>query len=122
MHSGIKGQKWGERRYQNPDGTLTPAGKAHYRQMNKLAKKEAKEMARASMFYGEGAGTRRKLIKAKVEENMKDEMYAEAFTKWSAKQDMGEHADKAVAERKRKDAAKEAKRLTKKAANLMLYV
>ncbi len=29
-HFGIKGQKWGIRRYQNPDGTLTPAGKARY--------------------------------------------------------------------------------------------
>lgn len=29
-HHGIKGQKWGVRRYQNPDGTLTPEGKARY--------------------------------------------------------------------------------------------
>jgi hypothetical protein len=29
-HFGIKGMHWGIRRYQNPDGTLTPAGKKHY--------------------------------------------------------------------------------------------
>jgi len=29
-HHGITGQKWGVRRYQNSDGTLTSAGKARY--------------------------------------------------------------------------------------------
>ncbi len=29
-HFGIKGMKWGIRRYQNEDGSLTPAGKARY--------------------------------------------------------------------------------------------
>lgn len=34
-HYGIKGMKWGVRRYQNKDGSLTPAGKAQERNANK---------------------------------------------------------------------------------------
>lgn len=30
QHWGVKGQKWGRRRYQNEDGTLTPEGKLRY--------------------------------------------------------------------------------------------
>lgn len=30
QHHGIKGMKWGRRRYQNADGSLTPAGKKRY--------------------------------------------------------------------------------------------
>ena len=30
MHYGVKGMKWGVRRYQNEDGTLTPKGKQKY--------------------------------------------------------------------------------------------
>ena len=30
MHYGVTGQKWGVRRYQNPDGSLTPEGRQHY--------------------------------------------------------------------------------------------
>lgn len=30
MHYGTKGMKWGVRRFQNPDGTLTDEGRRHY--------------------------------------------------------------------------------------------
>lgn len=30
QHSGIKDMKWGRRRFQNPDGSLTPAGRLRY--------------------------------------------------------------------------------------------
>lgn len=30
QHHGVKGMKWGRRRYQNKDGSLTPAGKKRY--------------------------------------------------------------------------------------------
>ena len=32
QHAGVKGMKWGVRRYQNKDGSLTPAGKKRYDQ------------------------------------------------------------------------------------------
>lgn len=35
-HHGIKGMKWGVRRYQNPDGTLTAAGKKKYGDPDRL--------------------------------------------------------------------------------------
>lgn len=41
-HYGVKGQKWGIRRYQNKDGTLTAAGKKHvndYRTKQEMRKK-----------------------------------------------------------------------------------
>ena len=38
-HWGIKGQKWGVRRYRNEDGSLTEAGKKRYSPGKKVAEK-----------------------------------------------------------------------------------
>ena len=41
-HYGIAGQKWGIRRFQNEDGTLTEEGKRRYEQYNLLTDKQKK--------------------------------------------------------------------------------
>ena len=47
-HYGVKGQKWGQRRYQNKDGSLTPAGKKRYYDTPELnAQKAALQSAKA---------------------------------------------------------------------------
>lgn len=41
-HHGIKGMKWGRRRYQNADGSYTPEGKTRYSRTNEAEKELAK--------------------------------------------------------------------------------
>ena len=94
VHYGVKGMQWGVRRSK----------------VERMASKDAKEFARAKQFYGEGAGTRRKLIKAKVESNRtRVKGYSNAFDKALSKQDLGKASDKAVRDRKRKDRSKATK-------------
>ena len=48
-HHGIKGQKWGVRRYQNEDGTLTLAGRK--RQANAVASNKKATIAKGTTLY-----------------------------------------------------------------------
>lgn len=48
-HHGIKGQKWGVRRFQNKDGTLTEAGKERY---------STEQFERDAAIYGRGGARR----------------------------------------------------------------
>lgn len=56
-HHGIKGQKWGIRRYQNPDGTLTEAGKKRYGTAENLQKSQEKSQRRTAMAQKAIIGT-----------------------------------------------------------------
>ena len=62
-HHGIKGQKWGKRRYQNPDGTLTSEGYSHYKNGKFMSDKEyrndgklIKEEVKITPFTSSGGG------------------------------------------------------------------
>lgn len=115
VHYGVKGQKKGQRRYQNEDGTLTEEGKIHYgyydrgdgtkdyKRLYKDAEKDAKEYAKAKAYYGEGAGTRRKKIKNLTSERMKDKDYKKAFEEFLSRQDMSKAQKTANRERKAQD-------------------
>ena len=70
----------------------------------KLAAEDAAKWARAEMFFGEGAGTRRKLLSADIESKMAGlPGYRAAFSAAYDKQDFSEHAIKAAKERQRID-------------------
>ena len=107
-HHGIKGMKWGVRRFQNPDGTLTEAGKQRYKldsdgSLQKLtrkeraaAKKERVEAARKQTMEDYVAGKKLKptsrmyarsqfesLKEASKDEYIKSEEGAKLYKEWS---------------------------------------
>lgn len=78
------------------------------------ARRDAREYARAAMYYGDGAGTRRKLIGATVDaKSERDPTYARAFRQELSRQDLADHAEKARQERRRHDAAESVRKNTR---------
>ena len=82
-HFGIKGMKWGVRRYQNEDGSLTPAGKKRYGNMSddKLQKSLYKQVKKARANQSDWSN------------------------QWNVNNTIGKHS-KAVEDRYRKDVKK----------------
>lgn len=110
-HYGVKGMRWGVRN-SRPEGVS--------RSTNRAAKKDAKEFTRAKMYYGEGAGNRRKLIKAKVNQRSKDPSYKKAFDHHVANTDWEKRGKEARSKRGRANAAKGAGKAARGAKNVAL--
>ena len=50
QHPGIKGMHWGVRKYENYDGTLTPAGRKRYAKLaSKYDKRSSKSLKKAAV-------------------------------------------------------------------------
>lgn len=88
-HFGVKGMKRGVRRAE--------------RNTRKQARKDAQETARSKMYYGEGAGVRRRNINSVVKQRSKDPTYKKAFDEEYSKQDMGKARRDAERQRKTTD-------------------
>lgn len=89
-HYGVIGQKWGVRRYQNKDGTLTALGKNHYskdeiKSDNKIAMEKGRNatIAGRKMYYANKLNkrNREKLVNATDENRAKLSRNAEVSSK-----------------------------------------
>lgn len=65
-HHGIKGQKWGVRRFQNKDGSLTSAGKNRYKQSHRDKLVEKYKNKGMSQKDAEKAADKRRAIERKI--------------------------------------------------------
>lgn len=73
QHYGVKGMKWGVRRYQNADGSLTSEGRKRARQEYKEDNKNAYELGKSATIYGHAAA---KSMKRTIRyENRADKSY-----------------------------------------------
>ena len=107
-HYGVPGMKWGKRK---TGGTS--------RKTEREAKRDAKETAQAKMFYGEGAGVRRRHINNAVASKSKDPAYKEAFDRHYANQDMAKAGEKARGQRKRKNASNSTRKTVRGIGHIM---
>ena len=101
-HFGIKGMHWGHRSAE--------------KKIEKTAQKDAQRHLDAKMAYGKGAGTRRKLLKAEIDQKMKDPHYKKSFEDALETADRVKAVNRAKRWRHKEDIKDQAVRSTKQAA------
>lgn len=98
-HHGIKGMKWGKRRFQNKDGTLTPQGKKRYQNAvkdydsayDKWSKKQDSNDKKWEDIQGQykklGRTKLSRIINAAKGNTKEAKAYRKSYDEWSKKQD-----------------------------------
>ena len=80
-HSGVLNMKWGQRKYQNPDGTWTEEGKARRRAMYEKAKSSKKPSPVIKIIKGpkqeSAKPVQKKTTQSKNDDNIKDQIEEE---------------------------------------------
>lgn len=103
QHHGIRGQKWGQRRYQNKDGSLTPAGQKRYNKEVEKLKKETAKVKAAEQVAANRKKTQAKLdrldAKKQALEERKKALKEEKYGK-KKKGDTEENTDETPEQRK----------------------
>ena len=104
VHHGVKGQKWGVRRYQNADGTLTNAGKKRYdsemKDLKKYTESSAefwREQRKLDPLVSEAKRVNKKIIVPKDQL----QKYENAYKKWEQQHDVLSKKYKNVTENKK---------------------
>lgn len=117
-HHGIKGQKWGIRRYQNEDMSLTPLGREHYGYVNKkdiFEKREAERIKNMDkLAYGYYKKYDKLMIKGKKEQANKAKERGDKVSKKAIRREKEIEAYKKLSEEQKyevKRAAKKDRRL-----------
>lgn len=110
-HHGVKGMKWGVRRYQNTDGSLTPAGKRRYYDTPELNKQKSEleslkaRKAESAKAYNNAASTYNMLptrnnkviaLKARERYQTNDKAYRRAKLQYDADKEAARIREKGI--------------------------
>lgn len=121
IHYGVKGMHWGVRRYQNPDGTLTDAGKKRYsngenayKDLKKQVQKKRGKIHGASNRWARNGyiGDKSKKYFEDISEKEKAYASSKEYKAWKKKMEQFERESRSVDISDEKALAKYEKRLT----------
>ena len=70
IHYGVLGMKWGRRRYQNADGTLTPAGQKRYDKLDRRLQKTISANQKADNKILDSRVKARSIIESRYDKKM----------------------------------------------------